>query len=301
VAAIAARGHRPVVFARRATAAGLAGEAVDADVRDSRALRDAARGCDAICHTAALVSIWRPDAAEFDDVNVGGLENVLEAAGDANVPRLIYTSSFLALPPAGGHAPITANDYQRTKAAALVVARRARDAGAPIVILFPGVVYGPGARTEGNLVGRLLSDHAAGRLPGLVGGDRIWSFAWIEEVAAAHARAIEDAPVGAEYALGGENAPQRRAFEIAAGLGLGRPPLALPYWAAQAAGWVDELRARATGRPPLVTRGAVEIFRHDWPMDSSKASGDLGYVIHPLEAGIATLVGEIQGSAATAT
>ena len=31
------------------------------------------------------------------------------------------------------------------------------------------------------------------------------------------------------------------------------------------------------GGTPLITRGAVEIFRHDWSLDSSEAIRDLGY------------------------
>ena len=83
--------------------------------------------------------------------------------------------------------PIAANDYQRTK-----VRGGARRGRAPppmarrIVRLYPGVLYGPGVDSEGNLVGRLVRDHLSGRLPGLVGADRIWSYAWIDDVAAAH-------------------------------------------------------------------------------------------------------------------
>ena len=96
----------------------------------------------------------------------------------ARTPRILYTSSFLALPPADAPLALTANDYQRTKVRALDLARQAAAAGLPIVTLLPGVVYGPGPATEGNLVGRLIADHLEGRLPGLVGATRPWSFAW---------------------------------------------------------------------------------------------------------------------------
>ena len=45
------------------------------------------------------------------------------------------------------------------------------------------------------------------------------------------------------------------------------------------------------GRPPLLTRGTVEIFRHDWPLDSSQSVTDLGYIITPLEDGLPRLLG----------
>ena len=114
---LARRGHEVVCFARRASALreqpGVA--RVDGDVRDRQAIERAARGAGAICHTAALVSIWRRQRDEFDAVNVGGLENVLAAARSLRIPRIVYTSSFLARPPAGSDRPMMANDYQRTK------------------------------------------------------------------------------------------------------------------------------------------------------------------------------------------
>ena len=54
-----------------------------------------------ICHAAALVSIWRARREDFDEVNVGGLENVIDVCRARGLARLVYTSSFLALPPAG--------------------------------------------------------------------------------------------------------------------------------------------------------------------------------------------------------
>ena len=286
VGALAAAGHAPVVFARSATASGLPGRLVDGDVRDRDAVARAAAGCDAVCHTAALVALWRPRAADFDEVNVGGLENVVAAVEAHRIPRLVYTSSFLAWPPAGRAAPIEANDYQRTKVRALAAAREAAGRGLPVVTLIPGVIYGPGRATEGNLVGGLLADHLAGRLPGTVGAERVWSFAYVDDVAAAHVAALERGAPGREYAVGGDNAPQIRLFE-ALRARTGRPlPRRLPYALASAAGALDELVAALTGRPPRVTRGAVRIFRYDWPLDSAEAVRELGYRMTPLDQGL---------------
>ena len=293
VRALVERGHEPIVFARRATTSELPGRPVDGDIRDATAVRRAAEGADAICHTAALVSLWRPRPADFDDVNVGGVETMLAAARARGIARIVYTSSFLALPPAGRASALRANDYQRTKANARDVVRRAAADGAPVIALFPGVIYGPGAATEGNLVGRLLRDYAAGRLPGLIGADRIWSFAYVDDVAGAHVSALEHGAAGTEYQLGGENAPQVRAFEIAGRMLGKRLPRRIPYAAAAAVAAFEEARARLTGRMPLVTRGAVEIFRHDWPLDSARSVDELNYRVTPLEHGIRATLGAV--------
>jgi NAD+-dependent farnesol dehydrogenase len=297
VEALAARGHRLVIFGRSASRSRLPGTAVDGDIRDREALERAAAGCDAISHSAALVSIWRRRSADFDEINVGGLRNVIDVATSLRIPRLVYTSSFLALPPSGRSEPLEANDYQRTKVVADRLADAAVAAGCPVVRVYPGVLYGPGSFTEGNLVGRLISDHLRHRLPGLIGPEHLWSYAYLDDVAAGAAAAIERGRIGARYALGGENVPQSRVFEIVAALTGRGTPMRIPFALAHALGRVEEVRAAALGGTPLVTTGAVDIFRHDWPLDSADAIRELDYRITPLEEGIRRTVASIVNAA----
>ncbi len=296
VRALAARRHDVVVFARTATRSGLPGTLVDGDIRDRAAVERAAAGCDAISHSAALVSIWRPRPADFDDVNIGGLRNVLAAADSHGITRILYTSSFLALAPCDLEAPIEANDYQRTKVAADRLADAAARDGSPLMRVYPGVVYGPGALTEGNLVGRLIADHLKRRLPGLVGPEHPWSYAFVDDVAAGHCAALERGAAGARYILGGENAPQARVFEIVQQLTGRRPPSRIPFPVADLLGATEEVRVRLFGGTPLITRGAVEIFRHDWSLDSGGACRDLGYTMMPLADGVRRTIEELPRS-----
>lgn len=290
VRAVERAGHEPVVFARHATSARLPGRAVDGDIRDTRAVTAAAAGVDAICHAAALVSVWQRDPSAFDAVNVGGLQSVLVAARSHQLRRVVYTSSFLALPPADSPHPLTANHYQRTKVAARDVARRAAMDGFPVVTLYPGVLYGPGPATEGNLVGRLMRDHLAGRLPGVIGADRLWSYSYLDDVADAHVAAAAHAGPAAEYNVGGINAPQRAIYEFLRDA-RGRPlPRNIPSGVATIGAIAQELYSAITGRAPMLTRGVVEIFRHDWSLDSSAAQSDLGLRITPLSDGLSRML-----------
>ena len=294
VGTIASRGHEIVVFARTATRSGLPGTLVDGDIRDRMALDRAAADCDAICHMAGLVSIWRRRPADFDDVNVGGLRHIVDISRARGVSRIVYASSFLALPPRDGAAPIPANDYARTKIAAELLADDCARGGSPIVRVYPGVVYGPGTMTEGNLLGRLISDHLRGRLPGLIGLEQPWSFSYIDNVAAGIASALERGRIGGRYILGGENAAQHRVFAIVRDL-TGRPvPRRLPFAVATAIGAAEECRARWLGGTPLLTRGTVEIFRHDWSLDSTLAVSELGYEMTALVDGVARTVKALQ-------
>jgi farnesol dehydrogenase len=300
VGALVASRHDVVLYGRTASASGLPATAIDGDIRNAARLCDAAKGCDAVLHSAALVATWTRCSRDFDDVNVGGLRAVLDAAGRHGIGRVLYTSSFLALPPAGLDAAPEWNDYQRTKAAADILADAAVRQGSPIVRLYPGVIYGPGAATEGNLVGRMVADHLAGRLPGVIGGDRIWSFSFVDDVAAAHVAALQAGTRGARYLLGGVNAPQMRVFDIVAQL-TGRPrPRSIPGWLASPAALADELTALWFRRTPLLTTGTLEILLRDWPLGHARATEELGYRVTPLEEGVARVVKTVLAAQAPA-
>jgi hypothetical protein len=81
-----------------------------------------------------------------------------------------------------------------------------------------------------------------------------------------------------------------RVFEIVREL-TGRPlPRRIPIAAAWTAALVEETRTRLTGRPPLLTRGVVEIFRHDWSLDSARSVAKLSYRITPLRQGLSAVL-----------
>jgi farnesol dehydrogenase len=132
-----------------------------------------------------------------------------------------------------------------------------------------------------------------GRLPGLVGPEQPWSYAYIDDVAAGHRAALEQGRAGARYILGGDNAPQHRVFELVRDLTGRRPPRRIPFPVADALGAIEQLRVAIAGGMPLITRGAVEIFRHDWSLDSAEAVRELRYSITPLAEGIRRTVGSI--------
>ncbi len=296
--ALVARGHEVRLLAREGSnLAGLpAGEIVRGDVCDAASLRRAAEGCQAILHMAALVKMWVPEREVFDRVNVEGLRAAL-AASEAVGARLVYTSSFMAIGPTGaqpadesqihpGHS--FRNDYERTKAHADVVAREAAAAGRDVVLLYPGVVYGPGDRTAGNIVVNMIADHLRGRFPGIIGpGDRLWSYAFVEDVAAGHVDALEKGRAGERYLLAGENVSMNDFFRLLAEVsGVPAPRLHIPYAAAGALGWMLYAWAELTGLEPLLTHEVVGVFREHWSYTSAKAQRDLGYRTTSLRDGL---------------
>jgi dihydroflavonol-4-reductase len=132
-----------------------------------------------------------------------------------------------------------------------------------------------------------MSDHLNRRLPGTVGPERVWSFAFADDVADAHVAALTVGEPARDYIVGGVNAPQQAIFEFLRDWRQRPMPRRIPYAIAWAAGAAQELVSAITRRPPLITRGAVEIFRHDWPLKSDEAVRDLGLRITPLADGLA--------------
>jgi farnesol dehydrogenase len=265
------------------------------DVTDAESFRRAAGGCEAIVHAAAWVKNWSKDRSVFDRVNVGGFRHAFDAARSAGA-KLVYTSSFVALGPTDGtvldegspRMPGKAhNDYERTKWEADRLAREAA-----VVRLYPGVVFGPGELTAGNHVVQSLLQHAAGKLPGLLGrGDRRLCFAYVDDVATGFVAAVERAAPGAAYVLGGENRTLAELFEsFGRRTGIAPPARRIPYALAAAVGWVQRKRADWFGIEPELTDEVVGIYRHEWAYSSARAERELGYRITPFEEALARTV-----------
>lgn len=284
--------------------------AVPGDVTHLASLEHGMEGCEAVFHAAALVKRWARDSREFDRVNVEGLGNVLKAAARSGVRKIVYTSSFIALGPTDGkiadedHDPrprVFHNDYERTKWAADRFARAKAREGTPIVILYPGVLYGEGSLTDGNIIAQAVCKMMTRTLPGTIGpGDRRQSFAWADDVAEGHLAAFQRAEFGSRYILGGDNRTVEELLALVEKESGAPRPRRIPYALAEAAGRWQRFRARFTGKVPELTDEEVRIYRREWAYTSERAIHDLGYSITPLEEGVRRMVAwlrELEGGA----
>ena len=254
-------------------------------------------GHDALVHVAALVKMWARDPSEFDRVNVAGTEAILRAAADAGVGRLVYASSFMALGPSDDGAAlreddprrtsVVNNDYERTKHLADIVARRLIDEGLPLRVLYPGIIYGPGNMTHGNIVARSLVPFLEGRMP--VGLPlKAWSYAFVDDVVAGFVKVAETETPSRRYILGGDNHTGPEFYRAVQSITGKRPPLVnLPLAMARLAGYGEYALAELFGREPtLLTHEVARIYEHAWAYDSSRAKAELGYRITPLDEGL---------------
>ncbi|KAJ8625141.1 hypothetical protein MRB53_033671 [Persea americana] len=279
------------------------------DVTDYPSLLAACSGCDVIFHSAALVEPWLPDPSRFFSVNVGGLKNILRAFEEAKTPqKIIYTSSFFALGPTDGYVADEkqihkgesfCSEYEKSKAVADKIALQAAADGLPIVLLYPGAIYGPGKLTSGNTIAQMMIERFSGRLPGYIGygTDRV-SFSHVEDVVSGHVAAMHKGRVGERYLLTGENASLKHAFDIAAIITETRRPLFhIPLWMIEIYGWLSVLLvARITGKLPLISHPAAYVLRHQWAYSCEKARAELGYNPRSLKEGLEEILPWLKSS-----
>ncbi|TAL32965.1 MAG: NAD-dependent epimerase/dehydratase family protein [Spirochaetes bacterium] len=262
---------------------GLDVEKAYGDIRDGDSMRAALKGCDTLYYTAAHFSHWTPDRKLPYEVNVEGTKTSMKAALDAGVGKVVYTSTNNTL---GAHGLIpvdetaqfnhwkTGDHYSMSKYLAEVEARKFIPQGLPIVIVHPTLVIGV-RDIKPTPSGRMIIDVATGNMPGYIeGGTNIID---VEDVARGHVLAAKKGRVGESYLLGNENLTVSGYFRLIAEIAGVKPPrIKIPYHAAVALGYVFELGAFITGKPPVVTASEVKIGKLQEWYDSSKAVKELG-------------------------
>ena len=300
---LAARGETVRVMGRaggdRRNIAGLAVEPVEGDLRDVRSLERGLRGCTALFHVAADYRIWVPRPAEIYEVNVAGTTRLMQAAAQAGVTRIVYTSSVATLgtradgAPADEATPVGIADmvghYKRSKFLAEEAVRSLiTEHGLPAVIVNPSTPVGP-RDVKPTPTGRTIVEAAAGRMPAFV--DTGLNIVHVDDVAAGHLLAFERGVIGERYVLGGQDMALREILGTIARLCGRRPPrVRLPLGLVLPLAYAAEAAARVTGREPFVTVDGVRMARKMMFFSSAKAEAHLGYRARPAEAALADAI-----------
>ncbi|KAI3762936.1 hypothetical protein L1987_53378 [Smallanthus sonchifolius] len=272
------------------------------DITDYPSLVAACSGCRVVFHAAAVVESWLPDSSQFISVNVGGLKNVLRAYKEmGTIEKIIYTSSFFALGSTDGYTADESQmhstksfctEYEKSKTIADNIALEAAKQGVPITVVCPGVMYGPGKISAGNILARTLIERFNGRLPGYIGdGNDRFSFSHVDDVTNGHVSAMEKGQQGQRYLLTGENASFMQVFDIAADItNTKRSWINIPLFVIEFYGWLSVLFCIITGKLPLISPPVVYYLRHQWAYSCEKAKRELNYKPRNLTEGLEDII-----------
>lgn len=282
----------------RANLAGLDCEIVVGDVRDKAAMSEALRGVRYLFHVAADYRLWARDPDEIIRNNRDGARLVMQAACDAGVERIVYTSSVAALKPRVDGSDADERDratmqtavgaYKKSKVAAERVVEEMIAAGLPAVIVSPSTPIGP-RDIRPTPTGRIIVEAAKGRMPAYV--ETGLNLVHVEDVAEGHLLALIKGRLRENYLLGGHNVMLKDMLaEIARLVGRRAPRLSLPRAPLYPIAAGAEIIARLTRREPMLTVDALKMSKHKMFFSSAKAKEELGYTVRPWRLAMADAV-----------
>ena len=271
-------------------------ELVPGTLSDKDAIRAGMDGCDAAIHGAAVYEVGIPESEHraMYEANVIGTDNVLRAALEAKLDRVVYISTVGAFGNTKGQIvdesyqhPGTGytSYYEETKVEAHRLAKRLiAEEGLPGVIVQPGGVDGP---DDHSALGRQMNQFLAGRMPLIAFPELGFNMVHVDDVAAGVLLALDSGKVGEAYVLGGQITTMRELIQTLARVSGKKPPKrALPTGLMKAMTPLGPVVGKAMNQGPnlreLINSADNVTFwaKHD------KAMAELHYSPRGLEQGL---------------
>jgi len=277
---------------RRDNLEGLDVEFVTGDLRDLDSLSRAVRGSQVVYHCAADYRLWCKDPADMYVANVKGSNNLMQAAFDEGVERVVYTSTVGCLglnhngAPANEDTPVTVEDmighYKRSKFLAEEIVRDWGRRGLPVVIVNPSTPVGE-LDIKPTPTGKIIVDFLRGKMFGYV--DTGMNLIDVRDCAEGHVLAAEKGRVGERYILGGRDVTLKELFDILESVSdIASPKMKVPHWVAETYARLENFwSVDVARREPDVPLESVKMSRHKMWFDPSKAVRELGLPQNPVE------------------
>jgi len=265
-------------------------EIVEGDVTDPSSFADRMKGCDVVYHVANIYELWLPKRTLFYDVNVKGTKNVLKAASDAGITRVVYTSTSAALGERRGetateetqHTGFFPSDYNRSKHyGELEAMKMCKEQGLPLVVVSPADVLGPGdLKSSGQIIIEFLN----GKLSGRVCEESYMSFVDVRDVAKGHILAAKKGKVGERYILSAETIKWEDMYDMLSEIsGVPAPKGEISDSMFILMASMMEFVSFFTRKPPRASLGAAKAMIHGLKLDASKSKRELGIEYRPIK------------------
>jgi dihydroflavonol-4-reductase len=264
---------------------------VPGDITDKESMREAMRGCDGVFHAAAWYQVGARDRTPAWRINVEGTRNVLELMKELDISKGVYTSTIGVNSDTHGSAPDESyrhngtflTEYERTKAAAHDIARGFMAEGLPLVVVMPGLIYGPDGTSMTDDALRLF---LRGLLP-VIPQKVAFSWAHVDDIADAHIRAMEHGRTGQTYIITGDHHTLTDAFALASSITGKRRPFSLPPIMLRISSVLASIIERVIPLPAMYSAESLRVQAGvTYLGDSSKARKELGFSPRPLAVGL---------------
>jgi nucleoside-diphosphate-sugar epimerase len=262
------------------------------DVTEKESMRAPMTGVDGVFHIAGWYKIGVPDKSAGQKINVEGTRNVLGLMQELKIPKGVYTSTLGVNSDTGGKLVDESyrfsgkflSVYEQTKAEAHKVAEEFIAQGLPLVIVQPGLIYGPG---DTSSVRTTLIQFLKRQLPLMPKGT---AFCWahVDDTARGHILAMEKGVPGQSYFICGLVHTFVEAMQIASEItGIPQPGMQVGPGMMKAMAACMGVIEKVISLPESYTReGLLTIAGVTYIGDNSKAKRELGFNPRPLKVGL---------------
>jgi dihydroflavonol-4-reductase len=275
---------------------GLECEIVFGDLNDIYSIKAAIKNCQVLIHVAADYRLWALNPKEIIRTNVIGTKNIMTAAIDANIEKIIYTSSVATLGknrdniPANEDTPSSLSDmigvYKKSKfLAEQDVQRMIIDKSLPAIIVNPSAPIGP-RDLKPTPTGQMIIKAANDEIPAYIKTGL--NVVHVDDVACGHILALEKGVIGERYILGGENLTFKEILDLVSEYSnKAAPTISIPHSVVLPIAYLVQAWATITkSSEPFVTVDGVRMAKQIMYYDSNKAKLKLGYKSRPAKEAI---------------
>lgn len=274
----------------------LGARIVFGDVTDKASVRAGMEGCHVVLNLANLFTYWESEPHDYHQINVEGTRNVMEAALELGVKKIVHVSSIAAY----GKSPdkILREESPEGTATTLYAASKQegdrviwqmyKERGLPVVMVYPGAITGPENTRVGNAY---LRNYIAGNVPSRMIEKYEIGAVDVRDAAEIVVRAMEkEGNIGERYLAGnGRTSVGKMNRVLHQVTGIKPPRMATPLPMVRLMARMLTWIANRTGRPPIweLSTDLVNAMIDTRLMDGSKAVRELGITYRDIDESLA--------------
>lgn len=263
---------------------------VQGDIRNFASVKQAMQGCDYVFHAAACMNGPHATPREFFSTNVEGTRNVMQAALELGVKKVVHTSSLVALKENATtvnentlHSGKFDGEYSLTKFLGEKVAFEYGAKGLKVIAVHPTLVYGP----RGIALSGFFKLHIEPRIRFASFLNCILNLIYVKDCVRGHLLAMEKGQPGHKYILGGEEVPLEQFLSILDNISrIRKPVIKVPEFIVEIGAIILPPLFSILGKTYPVPKPQVDAMKRGSSANNTKAKKELGLTLTPLEKGL---------------